>query len=171
MLYQQLQTFHINMSMVGLVEFLWIYLIHSQSVNVWKWFIAKCSINLKYYYRYENLVWVHYHLSIGNIPFFIWLNKCSVMSMASIKFILFNQNLVYQFDLIKLIKPFVDESCDVTLSPVANSGSIALANCFPNSTPHWSNELISQTIPCTKILCSYNAAKKINIKSINSSNI
>lgn len=75
----------------------------------------------------------------------------------------------YQFDLMKLIKPFVEESCDVTLAASANSGSIALANCFPSSTPHWSNELMSQIIPCTKILCSYNAEniKKNEMKSQN----
>lgn len=44
--------------------------------------------------------------------------------------------VLYQFDLMKLIKPLVDESCDVTLSLLANSGSIALANCLPSSTPH-----------------------------------
>lgn len=56
-------------------------------------------------------------------------------------------NLVYQFALRKLMRPLVDASCVVISFGVANSGSIALANCLPNSTPHWSKELISQIVP------------------------
>ena len=33
------------------------------------------------------------------------------------------------------------------------------ASSLPSSTPHWSNELIDQTAPWTKTMCSYNATR------------
>ena len=30
-----------------------------------------------------------------------------------------------------------------------------LASAFPSSTPHWSNELMCQIVPCVNTLCSY----------------
>ena len=38
-----------------------------------------------------------------------------------------------------------------------SSGMIAVASCLPSSTPHWSKLLMFQTMPWTKILCSYMA--------------
>lgn len=38
------------------------------------------------------------------------------------------------FDFIKLIRPFVDESCELTGSAPPSSGWITLANCLPSST-------------------------------------
>lgn len=72
-----------------------------------------------------------------------------------------NYYTFYQLAFKKLMRPLVEASCDVTGLSLANSGSMALASCLPSSTPHWSNELMSQMIPCVKILCSYSAA---NIK-------
>lgn len=63
------------------------------------------------------------------------------------------------------MRPFVELSWDKTSSQVSSSGSMALANCLPNSTPHWSNELMSQMMPCTKILCSYNAVEREHHKT------
>lgn len=64
----------------------------------------------------------------------------------------------------KFIKPFVEASWLETLSLFARSPSMAFANCLPSSTPHWSNELTSQMMPCVKILCSYIAiiAPRVN---------
>ena len=60
----------------------------------------------------------------------------------------------------KLIKPFVELSCELTGELSLSSGSIALASCFPSSTPHWSKELISHIMPWVNILCSYIAEIK-----------
>ena len=54
----------------------------------------------------------------------------------------------YDRRLMKLIRLFVEESCeDTSERPAPTSGSIFLASCFPSSTPHWSNELIFQMTP------------------------
>ena len=49
----------------------------------------------------------------------------------------------------------VDESCfssgSVTLS---SSGMMATASTLPSSTPHWSNESMSQIVPWVNTLCS-----------------
>ena len=36
----------------------------------------------------------------------------------------------------------------------ANSGAIRCASAFPNSTPHWSKQLMFQIAPCEKTVCS-----------------
>ena len=53
-----------------------------------------------------------------------------------------------------LISPLVEASWLETAASLSSSGRITLASCLPSSTPHWSNELISQITPCVKILCS-----------------
>lgn len=46
------------------------------------------------------------------------------------------------------ISAFVEESCFRSVSVAAcNSGTIRCASTLPNSTPHWSNELIDQMTP------------------------
>ncbi len=42
-------------------------------------------------------------------------------------------------------------------SVASSSGMMLFANTFPNSTPHWSKELMFHTAPCVKTLCSYRA--------------
>ena len=37
------------------------------------------------------------------------------------------------------------------------AGAISSASFLPNSTPHWSNELMPQITPCTNVMCSYSA--------------
>ena len=50
---------------------------------------------------------------------------------------------------------FVDESwASGRSSSLVSSGMIRCASAFPSSTPHWSKELISQTVPCVNTLCS-----------------
>src|ERR671912_2919765 len=64
------------------------------------------------------------------------------------------------------INPLVDESCECT-SPVSfNSGNILPANTLPSSTPYWSKLKMFQIIPCTKILCSYNAMSSRRVKGV-----
>ena len=36
----------------------------------------------------------------------------------------------------------------------SSSGTIRCASTLPSSTPHWSKELMPQTVPCVKTLCS-----------------
>ena len=40
---------------------------------------------------------------------------------------------------------------------LSSSGMICWASTFPSSTPHWSNESMSQIAPWVKTLCSYSA--------------
>merc|ERR1719232_2073627 len=47
----------------------------------------------------------------------------------------------------KLMSPLVDASWEDTGFLSFISGSMAFASCLPNSTPHWSYELISQMHP------------------------
>lgn len=53
-----------------------------------------------------------------------------------------------------LIKPLVEGSWASTASALSNSVPMALAKTLPNSTPHWSNELMFQMAPSTKVTCS-----------------
>ncbi len=55
----------------------------------------------------------------------------------------------------RAIKADVDESCCFS-APLAavRSASTTLPRILPSSTPHWSNELMSHTDPCTSALCS-----------------
>ena len=49
----------------------------------------------------------------------------------------------------------VDESCCSSGSAgLVSSGMIAAASTLPSSTPHWSNESISQIVPAVNTACS-----------------
>jgi hypothetical protein len=52
------------------------------------------------------------------------------------------------------IRPLVDGSKAAARRGSASAGVICLANCLPNSTPHWSKALIFQRTLSTKTLCS-----------------
>ena len=53
------------------------------------------------------------------------------------------------------IRLFVELSCvsEGSVSP-SSSGMMRWASTLPSSTPHWSNELIFQMVPCVKTACS-----------------
>src|SRR4051812_1270272 len=68
-----------------------------------------------------------------------------------------------------LINPLVEASWLFTRPGTVNSGRIFLASCLPNSTPHWSKELMFQMMPCTKILCSYSAINRPSDRGVISS--
>ncbi len=55
---------------------------------------------------------------------------------------------------IAAISPAVEASRPPAGAPSSTIGSSSPASVLPNSTPHWSNESIPHTVPCTKILCS-----------------
>src|SRR5215813_10982035 len=42
-------------------------------------------------------------------------------------------------------------------APLSSSGMMRWAKTLPSSTPHWSNESMSQIVPWVKTLCSYRA--------------
>jgi len=53
-----------------------------------------------------------------------------------------------------LMRPFVLASCPDTALSLSNSAPIFLARTLPNSTPHWSNELMFQMAPSVNVRCS-----------------
>ena len=53
------------------------------------------------------------------------------------------------------MRALVELSCANSGSSAAvNSSATFFASTLPSSTPHWSKELMSQTVPCTNTLCS-----------------
>ena len=56
--------------------------------------------------------------------------------------------------LIFAISPAVEASRPPVGASLSSIGSNSVASVLPNSTPHWSNESIPHTVPCTKTLCS-----------------
>src|SRR5690606_5414569 len=54
-------------------------------------------------------------------------------------------------------------------SPVARRGSRVLLSALPNSTPHWSKELMPHKAPLTKVRCSYSATSAPNDRGVSSS--
>ena len=53
-----------------------------------------------------------------------------------------------------LSSPLVLESWLLFSPSSSNSAWIFLANCLPNSTPHWSKLLMFQTAPSVNVMCS-----------------
>lgn len=51
-------------------------------------------------------------------------------------------------------RPPVEASCPLPAPGSSISLRIFLANTLPSSTPHWSNELMSQMAPSVKVRCS-----------------
>ena len=46
------------------------------------------------------------------------------------------------------------------------SPRMPIATFLPSSTPHWSNESIPHTDPCTKVLCSYSATRAPSVNGV-----
>src|SRR5215469_7245483 len=73
-----------------------------------------------------------------------------------------NLDLLY-----RLMSVLVELSCISSGSVVlSSSGIIRFASTLPSSTPHWSNELIFQMVPCTKTLCSYSAMSLPSVSGV-----